>query len=340
MTPVSVLTGFLGSGKTTLLAALLRRPEFGGTAVVMNEFGDVALDHHLIETSDENLIVLSTGCLCCAARGDITRTIGELLARRAAGEIAFERIVIETTGIADPAPILQGLMLDASLAGVVRLGRVVATVDALAGPATLASRGEARRQAAFADQLVVTKADLAGAEAAAALAVGLAALNPTAQVTVAAMGAVDPAVLLPDLEDAPTARWATLAAEIDRVQAHRHDHAHAHDHGRPHGSVLAVVLRREAPVRAAALPLFLEALAETFGPKLLRLKGLVAIAEAPDRPAVIHGVQHVIHPPVWLDAWPDADRATRLVLIGEGLEPGWPDLLLDLLDEEAAAAAG
>ncbi|MEQ9123156.1 MAG: GTP-binding protein, partial [Alphaproteobacteria bacterium] len=143
MTPVSVLTGFLGSGKTTLLAALLRRPEFAGTAVVMNEFGEIGLDHHLIETGDEDMIALSTGCICCAARGDLARAVTDLVARRAAGRIAFERIVIETTGMADPAPIVQGLMLDPALAGTVSLGRVVATVDALAGAETLDDRLEA-----------------------------------------------------------------------------------------------------------------------------------------------------------------------------------------------------
>lgn len=326
MTPVSVLTGFLGSGKTTLLAAMLQRPAFAGTAVVMNEFGDVALDHHLIETSDEDMIVLSTGCLCCAARGDLSRAVTDLLARRDAGQIAFDRIVVETTGMADPAPIVQSLMLDPALAGRARLGRIVATADALVGAATLDDRPEARRQAIFADRLVVTKADLAGGTVAAALGARLASLNPDADIQIASHGDVDPSVLLADVDPAPE-RWTTLAE--DDV----HNHAHAH------GEVGSVTLRRVAPVRGAALPLFLEALADVFGEKLLRVKGLVQIAEAPDRPAAIHGVRHVFHPPVWLDRWPDGERETRIVLIGEGLTPGWPGLLLDMLDEEAGLAA-
>lgn len=325
MIPVSVLTGFLGSGKTTLLAAMLRRSDFAGTAVVMNEFGDVALDHHLIETGDEDLIELTTGCLCCAARGDLARAVGDLLQRRQAGAVTFERIVVETTGMADPAPIIQSLMLDQALAGDARLGRVVATVDSLVGAETLEARPEARRQAAFADRLVVTKSDLAGDAAAGALAKRLMLLNPEARVIVAANGAIDPAILLPDLDAAPSSQWASPAD----VSGHHH---HAHD------GVGSVVLRREAPVRGAALPLFLEALADVFGENLLRLKGMVAIAEAPDRPALIHGVRHVFHPPVWLDAWPDGDRSTRLVLIGEGLTAGWPGLLLDFLDEEVGLA--
>ncbi len=333
-TPVSVLTGFLGSGKTTILAAMLARPEFASAAVVVNEFGEIALDHHLIETSDEDMVVLSTGCLCCAARGDTARAIGDLLARRTAGQIAFDRIVIETTGMADPAPILQGLMLDPALAERVRLGRVVATVDGLVGEATLTDRAEARRQAAFADRLVVTKADLAGDAAAARLAHSLRALNPTAPVAVADRGRLDPAVLLPALDEAPAPQWAAAIAEPEP-----HNHHDHHDHHDAHGGVGSVTLRRAPPVRAAALPLFLEALAETYGPALLRVKGLVAVAEAPERPAVIHGVRHVFHPLDWLDAWPDGDRSTRLVLIGEGLAPGWADILLDMLDEEATLQA-
>lgn len=338
MTPVSVLTGFLGSGKTTLLGALLKREEFAGTAVVMNEFGEVGLDHHLIETSDEDMIVLSTGCLCCVAQGDLARAVTDLFARRDAGRIAFDRIVVETTGMADPAPIVQGLMIDPSLKGRARLGRIVATADALIGAETLADRPEARRQAAFADRIVVTKADLAGDAQAAALAARLNEVNPAAEVTVAAMGAVDPAVLLPDLDPLAADRWSDLAGEHDH---HNHDHHHHHHHDHEHethGGVASVTLYREAPVRGAALPLFLEALGDVFGDRLLRLKGLVRIAEAPDRPAAIHGVRHVFHPLDWLDRWP-IEPATRLVLIGEGLTLGWPDLLLDMLDEEVGLAA-
>jgi len=338
MTPVSVLTGFLGSGKTTLLAAMLRRPEFAGTAVLMNEFGEIGLDHHLIETSEEDLIALTTGCLCCQARGDLTLAVGGLLARRAAGEIAFERIVVETTGMADPGPILQGLMLDKELAGRVRLGRVVATVDAAIGAETLDDRAEARRQATFADRLVVTKADIAPPGAAAALSTRLRQLNPLAGIDVVSFGAADPSLLAPDASPGAAARWKELLDDIGRAEANaRQEPGHHHQHG-PDG-VAAVLVRRDAPVPAAALPLFLEALAETFGPNLLRLKGLAAIAEAPDRPAVLHGVRHVVHPPVWLDRWPDDDRSTRLVLIGENIQPDWPGLLLDLIAEEARLAA-
>ena len=328
MIPVTVLTGFLGSGKTTLLAAMLRRPAFAGAAVIMNEFGEIGLDHHLIETSEEDLITLATGCICCQARGDLVRAADDLLARRAAGGIAFDRIVIETTGMADPAPILQGMMLDPGLADRTRLAGVVTTVDAAIGAETLDARLEARRQAAFADRIVVTKADIAGPAAADALAARLRALNPTAEISVANFGDIDPALLT----------GARSARDLD-IPAAAHGHGSDGHHHHTDGGVAAVLVRRNTPTPAAALPLFLEAMAETYGPKLLRLKGIVGVAEAPDRPAVLHGVRHVVHPPVWLDAWPDADRSTRLVLIGEDIAPEWPGLLLDLLSEEAVRAA-
>lgn len=336
MTPVSILTGFLGSGKTTLLAAMLRRSEFAGTAVIMNEFGEIGLDHHLIEAGDEDMVVLSTGCLCCAARGDLARAMTDLFARREAGLVAFNRVVVETTGMADPAPIVQGFMVDLALSGRARLGRIVATADALVGAATLADRPEARRQAAFADRIVVTKVDLAGEAKAAALAAKLAAVNPEAEISMAAMGAIDPSILLPDLDAPARDLWLERAPNEGQE---RHSHGDHEGFG-AHGGVASTVLRREAPVRAAALPLFLETLADVFGGKLLRLKGLVHVAEAPERPAVVHGVRHVFHPLDWLDAWPTTvPPETRLTFIGEDIAPDWLDVLLDMLDEEAGLAA-
>lgn len=319
--PVTILTGFLGSGKTTLLAALIQRLGFSGTAVVMNEFGEMALDHHLIEMGDEDLLTLSTGCLCCASHGDLSRAILGLLAGRDAGDLAFERIVIETTGMANPGPIIQALMTDPSLNERTRLVRIVTVADALTGLTTLQSRREARRQAAVADQIIITKADLADVSDVTALDEELRRRNPTADISVASNGDADPALLL-----APAKGHAAAVSEGD-----------SHDHD--HGDVRSITVCRDAPIQAAALPLFLEALAETFGPNLLRVKGLAVVAEAPDRPAVIHGVQHVFFPIEWLDSWPVADRRTRLTLIGEGLTSGWPELLLDALDEEAAFVA-
>ena len=335
--PVHLLTGFLGSGKTTLLARLLRDPALARTAVIVNEFGEVGLDHLLVEASDEEIVLLDSGCICCSVRGDLVRTAGDLLARRAAGAIApFERIVIETTGLADPAPILQALMTDPAIADALCLESVIATVDAAAGAATLDAHPESVKQAAIADRIVVTKTDLSD-PAVNGLFERLRSLNPAAPKLTSVNGAVDASRLfggaLHDARGPGVRRW--LAAE-----AVPHDPA---DHGRNHaaarhgGGVTSFCLRRSAPLHAVTLTLFLQVLAEHCGARLLRLKGLVDVLESPGRPAVIHGVQHVFHPPAWLDAWPDEDRTTRVVVIALGLDPLWMDALLDALDFEVTA---
>ncbi|WP_119420036.1 CobW family GTP-binding protein [Desertibaculum subflavum] len=335
MIPVSVLTGFLGSGKTTLLAHLLRHPALARTAVIINEFGEIGLDHDLIETSDESFVELTTGCLCCTVRGDLVRTLGELLSRRDAGSIApFERVVIETTGLADPAPILHALMTDPVLSDRLALAGVVTTVDAFHAFDTLARHPAAVKQVAMADRLVLTKGDLVEGEPA-ELKAELCRLNPAAPLVPVVHGAAAPELILDSgLYDAGSkapdvARW--LAAE-----AHGHGHA-AHDH---HEDIVSFCVYREAPIHAVALALFLETLAEHAGADLLRVKGILNIVESPERPAVIHGVQHVFHPPAWLDRWPSADRRSRLVFITRGIPRSWIERLLDLLEHEVAERSG
>lgn len=320
--PLTVLTGFLGSGKTTILKHALADPALAGTAVIVNEFGAVGLDHDLLESAEEDLVALSTGCLCCAVRGDLTRTIADLLSRRAAGEIAFEQLVIETSGLADPAPIVQGLALDVALRGRVQLARIVTTVDAVLGRQTLDNHPEARKQVAFADLLVLTKGDLAPTQTAEQAA---RQFNPSTAVATTENGRLDPTLLLPP---------ATPSQALADILARTEDAAPDHTEG-----LTTVTLVRPEPVPAIALTLFLEALAEACGPDLLRVKGLVQIAESPDTPAVVHGVQHVFHALDWLDAWPTADHNTRLVFIGRNLMPGWPRLLLQQIEREVAAAS-
>jgi len=314
--PVSVVTGFLGSGKTTLLSRLLRDPALARTAVIVNEFGEVGLDHLLLEASDEEVVLLEGGCLCCKVRGDLVRTAGELLARRARGAAAFDRIVVETTGLADPAPILQALMTDREIADALRLEAVIATVDCAAGDATLDAHPASVKQVALADRLILTKADLADPRA---LAERLRRINPSAPQLVARHGAVDGGLLFDSVH-----------------QRSAPDESHAHSDG-----VTTFCLRRSEPLHGATLALFLQVLAEHCGAKLLRLKGLVDVVESPGRPALIHGVQHVFHPPAWLDAWPDGDRTTRIVVISRGLEveAGWLQDLLEVLDEEVKACS-
>jgi G3E family GTPase len=311
--PVSVVTGFLGSGKTTLLSRLLRDPAAARTAVIVNEFGEVGLDHLLMEASDEEILLLEGGCLCCKVRGDLVRTAGSLLERRARGAAAFDRIVIETTGLADPAPILHALMTDREIAGELRIESVIATVDCAAGGATLDAHPESVKQAALADRIVLTKTDLADSSA---LAERLRQINPSAPQLTALHGAVDVSLLF-------------NASHAMRVFE---SHAHSDD-------VTTFCLRRSEPLHAVTLSLFLQVLAEHCGAKLLRLKGLVDVAESPGRPAVIHGVQHVFHPPAWLEAWPDDDRTTRIVVISQGLDSGWLQDLLEALENEVMACS-
>jgi G3E family GTPase len=303
MIPVSVVTGFLGCGKTTLIGRLLPDPRLSDTAVIVNEFGEVALDHALIASSTESFIQLTTGCLCCAVRTDLVRTLLELEGRREAGEIAFTRVLVETSGLADPAPILAALMSDAALAGRFAIGAVATLVDAELGEATLERHPEARRQVAMADRILLTKTDRAAPSA--ALRARLAALNPAATPV---QGPVDAGWLL-----APAGR---LPQEFPPVALH------------------TAGIRRTEPVPALALTLLIQALAEHCGARLLRLKGLVDLAEAPGRPAVIHGVQHVFSAPEYLPAWPDEDRTTRIVLIGEALPPHFAARLLDAIIAE------
>ena len=309
--PISVVTGFLGSGKTTLLSRLLRDPALARTAVIVNEFGEVGLDHLLLESSDEEIVLLEGGCLCCRVRGDLVRTAGDLLARRARGEAAFDRIVVETTGLADPAPILQALMTDREIADALRLESVIATVDCAAGDATLDAHPESVKQAALADRIVLTKSDLAD-PAASGLAERVRRINPGAPQLVALHGAVDASLLF-----------------NSSVYEPRLYESHAHS-----GEVTTFCLRRSEPLHAVTLSLFLQLLAEHCGAKLLRLKGLVDVVESPGRPAVIHGVQHVFHPPAWLEAWPDEDHSTRIVVISRGLDAQWLQDLLEALDDE------
>jgi len=336
MIPVAVLTGFLGSGKTTLLGRLLKSPEFSRTAVIINEFGEVGLDHDLIETSEESFVELQTGCLCCTIRGDLARTLADILARRDRGEVKpFERVVIETSGLADPAPVLHVLMGDAGLSERLALAGVVTTVDAVNGLATLERNPESVKQVAVADRLVLTKTDLVE-HGSGALVARLAALNPAAALVQASFGVVDPARLFDMGADVASGRPPSVPAWLGLDPPPEHDHEHARGHAE---DITCFAILREAPIRAVALTLLLEALAEHCGGDLLRLKGLVNVAESPDRPAVIHGVQHVFHPPAWLDRWPSPDRRTRLVFITRGIPRAWVEALLAAIEAEVEEVA-
>jgi G3E family GTPase len=312
--PVTVLTGFLGAGKTTLLNHLLRQPALAGTAVLVNEFGEIGLDHLLVEKLDENTVLLNAGCLCCTVRGDLARALADLLPRVNAGEV--RRVVIETTGLADPAPILATLMSDPVAARAYRLDGIVTVVDAVNGMAQCDAQPEAVRQAAVADRIVLSKTDLADPPA---LRERLRRLNPGAPLLVAVQGAVDAASLLhvgpfdPDSKIADVRGWLDAEAYADA------SHAHHHDPNRHDARIAAFCLTFDQPLHWQGVATWLDMLVATRGESLLRIKGILNLV-GHDRPVVIHGVQHLFHPPALLAAWPDGDpRNSRLVFITRDL---------------------
>ena len=324
--PVTVLTGFLGSGKTTLLNHVLKQPGMEATAVVINEFGEIGLDHLLVESATEDMVLLSSGCLCCTVRGDIANTLTDLFVRRVKGRVPyFKRAVIETTGLADPTPVLHALMSDPIVAERYMLDGVVTTVDAVNGIGTLDRQPEAVKQAAVADRLIVTKADLADPAVLAAAEARLAMLNPGAKLLRASHGAVDAGALFglglfdPETKSVEVRRWLqdeAVAAHDDGPGGHHHHH---HDVNRHDERIRAFCITRERPMSWGALSGWLDALASMRGDDLLRVKAIVALSDRPDQPVVLHGVQHLFHPPVLLPHWPDADRRTRIVFITRDL---------------------
>ena len=344
--PLTVLTGFLGAGKTTLLNRLLQEPALADTLVLINEFGEIGLDHLLVEKIDGDMVVMTSGCLCCTIRGDLTATLEDLLRRRDNGRIApFTRVVIETTGLADPAPVLHTLMYHPYLTLRFRLDGVVTLVDALNGDAILDRHAEAIKQVAVADRLVITKTDLLDAsDDATRLRARLSALNPTALQFDAARGEAAAEKLLniglydPDRKIPDVRRWLNAEALVDQhahahhgQELHAHDsHAqdlHAHDINRHDAKIRAFALRHAEPMPVSAFEMFLELLRTAHGAHLLRVKGIVALADDPARPLVIHGVQHMFHPPARLEAWPDEDRTTRIVFILYDMDPAFIEAL-------------
>jgi G3E family GTPase len=325
--PLMVLTGFLGAGKTTLLNRMVKDPALAETAVIINEFGAIGIDHLLVEHIDDNLVLLQSGCLCCTLRGDLVSALEKLLRDLDNRRARFRRVIIETTGLADPAPLLHTAMAHPYLVLRFRLDGVVTVIDAVHGLATLDAHAESVKQAAVADRIVLTKTDLLDTPerraAAALLRARLARLNPAAPVLDAAAGEATPARLLdcglynPENRSPDVNRW--LAEEAYAAAAHP-EHDHHHDVNRHDDRIRAFVLATEKAIPTAVLDQFLELVRAMHGPNLLRLKGVVKLAETPDSPLVVHGVQHILHPPARLARWPDDDRRTRLVFITRDIE--------------------
>jgi G3E family GTPase len=311
--PVSIITGYLGSGKTTLLNRLLQHPGMARAAVIINEFGEIGLDHLLVATPHENTVLLASGCICCTVRGDLVDTLRDLDRRRRDGALPpFDRVLIETTGLADPVPILQTLITDEAVAPLYRPDGVLTLVDAVHGAGSLDQHPEAVKQAALADRLLITKCDLAGEDTVSALGRRLALANPCARQYRVTRGAIAPAELLGMALDSVTsvARWlnydAIIAAEGDA----------APDFTLHLGRIRTHSFLIDRPVRRAGLMTWLSLLASLRGANLLRVKGLLNVEGAP---LVVHAVQTVIDEPVELARWPDDDRRSRLVFITRDL---------------------
>jgi G3E family GTPase len=366
-TPVTILTGFLGSGKTTLLNRALTAPDMARTAVIINEFGEVALDHLLAAQSDDSVVVLENGCLCCTVRSDLVGTLNDLYHRRRAGKIPFfDNIMIETSGLAEPGPVLQAFLSEPTLDGLYRVANVIALVDAVNGLTTLREHEEAVQQAALADRILITKLDLVqDPQAHQRLEAELRRINPSATIGAAADVLPNLPALLrspgfdPTDPDADPRPWLNVDAYAN---AHQHDgHRHG-DHGQDHSGqdhsgqdhsghdhsghdhahhwrerqIESFCLVRDEPLTREAVQFLLDGITQNLGPSLLRVKGLVNVAEEPDRPAVIQGVQHLLHTMTWLPRWPDADRRTRIVFITRGVMRNDLQEMIELLDRMAA----
>ena len=345
--PVSIVTGFLGAGKSTLLNRLLKDPAMKDAAVIVNEFGDVGIDHLLVESSGDSVIELSDGCLCCTMRGDLIDTLAELMDRIQTGKLKpLKRIVVETTGLADPAPVMQSVMGHPVLIQNFELDGVVTVVDAVNGLATLDAHPESVRQAAVADRLVLTKRSLADAGTVERLMARLRALNPRAVITDAESDAPAASLLVNGLYD-PDTKHPDVSRWLQEEGAHAHDHHHSdehhehgpdcgcghdhahddhHHHDDDHGhhrhadDIRSFSILHDQPIDPMAIEMFVDLLRSAHGEKLLRMKAVVQTSDRPDKPLVLHGVQSIFHPPVRLEAWPDpADQRSRLVLITKGL---------------------
>ena len=320
--PVTLITGFLGSGKTTLISRLLKHPDMNRVAVVINEVGEIGIDHDLVTMSSENVSLLANGCLCCTVRTDLQDTLRELFGQRRAGQIAdFDRVVIETTGLADPAPVIQTLASDTMLGAQYRLDGVVTLVDAVNGPEQLRTQPEAEKQAAVADLIVITKEDLAEPAGVASLVDALKAINGHAAFRHSRMGDLEPSELMGLGLGSARAGPGTLRflGELENETAVATEGAYLGDRtpSRHDPSIHTLSLRFEKPFAWDTFAAAMDMLIGLRGVDLLRVKGIVNVE---GQPVVVQGVQHIMHPAVTLDRWPSEDRQTRLVFITRRIE--------------------
>ena len=331
--PVSILTGFLGSGKTTLLSKLMQAENMDKVAVIINEFGEVGIDDALVVKSNEDTILLNNGCLCCTVRGDLVETMHRLHVQQQDGQIPeFNRLIVETTGLADPAPILHTMMSDQFLISRYRLDGVVTVVDAHHGMSQFDQQFESVKQAAVADRIVLSKVDVTQPEDIVKVKERLTTINPAAPIIECEHGEIDPLKLFdaglynPLTKTADVARWLKEEAYMDtegHIPKHDHDHHHhhhSHDVNRHDDHIKSFSIYFDEPLKWGKIAGSLDMLAQTHGANILRIKGLINVEEIDDQPVVVHAVQHMFHPPAKIDAWPTSDQRSRLVFIVKDID--------------------
>lgn len=323
---MTIITGFLGSGKTTVLNRLVKQPGMQSTAVIINEFGEVGIDHLLVETSTELMVELNNGCICCTIRGDLADKLGSLAMWLDVGRIpTVARVIVETTGLADPAPIMHTLMTEPFLLARYRLDRLVTVVDAIGGATSLARFPEAAKQIAVADLLLVSKTDLIGVHSDRDQYAGLRArirtLNPRAPIREASHGVVDPGALFGEPDADAVSVLAALSVTRPAAEECNADAGHGHAHALSDAGISSFVIELQNPVDGERFNAFLHRLAADYGKQMLRMKGIFQVEGVPDRPAVVHGVQHIFFPVTWLDRWPKGTRNSKFVFITQDLAP-------------------
>ena len=318
--PVTVITGFLGSGKTTLLSSILKKKEMQKTAVIINEFGEIGLDHALIEHTDENIVELQSGCICCTIQGDLNKTLIDLFDKMMNGKVSsFNRILIETTGLANPVPIIHTLMSSIELIRIYSLDGVITVVDSINGEKTLDLHEESLKQLALAEKIILSKTDIVDKDEINSLIYRIKEINPVSQIVFSKFGNIPLEEIFglgaydPYKKSADVKKW--LAAEKYKDKKHHHHH----DVNRHNENIKAFSMMSENPVNMIAFSFFRDMITAALGANLLRMKGIVNIA-GEERPAVIHGVQHIFHPVQWLETWPDNDRRTKLVFITQNIK--------------------
>ena len=340
---ITVLTGFLGSGKTTILTSLIKQKQMVNAAIIINEFGEVGLDHDLIETTDENVIELQNGCICCTIQGDLKKTLLNLIKKMEKGDIPLvNHVIIETTGLADPVPIIHTLMSSLDLQRIYSLDGVITVVDSVNGEATFNAHEEAVKQTAFADIIVLSKTDIADKEIVNSLINRIENINPKVSVIKSDKNSLPVSRLLglndynPQNKDWRAREWLEIEKNETSNHLHNHhEHAHyQHDHNvnlhRDGIETFAMVSIQ--PVSMTSVNFFLELLMSQMGECILRIKGILNI-KGENRPAVIHGVQHIFHPLEWLEKWPSNDKKSRLVFITKNINKKNIDELFKIIGE-------